>query len=80
MKRSSTVSLQAFDELVARIKARLRDGGAATCETLATELGAPRVNVIFALEVLCEGREKCIVRLQGNEWALITGYPKQNLR
>ena len=80
MKPPSTASFQAFDELVERVKTRLRDRGPATCETLATELGAPRVNVLFALEVLCEGKEKCIVRLQRNEWALITESRKQTFR
>jgi hypothetical protein len=56
-KAFSTASFRAFDELLARIKTRLRDKGPASSETLAAELGAPRVNVTFALEVLCEGKK-----------------------
>jgi hypothetical protein len=52
MKRSQAASLQAFDDLLARIKERLCENGPATSEILALELGAPKVNVTFALEVL----------------------------
>jgi hypothetical protein len=76
IKRTSTASLQAFDDLLARIKKRLCEKGPATSDVLALELGAPKVNVTFALEVLSEGKERCVERLSGKEWSLTRAYMK----
>lgn len=77
MRRSSGASLQSFDDVLARIKKRLREKGPATSELLTAELGVPQINVTFALEVLSEGTEKCVERLAGKEWTLTRAYMKQ---
>jgi hypothetical protein len=46
---------------------------------LTLELDVPQVNVTFALEVLSEGKEKCVERLAGKEWTLTRAYMKQKL-
>jgi hypothetical protein len=77
MKKPPAASLDAFDDLLARIKKRLCENGPATSEILALELGAPQVNVTFALEVLSEGKERCVERLPGKEWTLTRAYMKR---
>jgi hypothetical protein len=79
MNRSSGASLHAFDDLLDRIKKRLHEKGPASTEMLTLELDVPQVNVTFALEVLSEGREKCVERLAGKEWTLTRAYMKQKL-
>jgi hypothetical protein len=69
--------LHAFDDLVLQVKTRLLEKGPATLETLALELGAPPVNVIFALEMLSEGKEKCVQRVPCNMWAATSEYQKK---
>ena len=77
MKVSSTASFRAFDELLARIKRRLHEKGPASSEALASELGAPRVNVTFGLEVLSEGKEKSVERCSGGMWTLTAEYRRR---
>jgi hypothetical protein len=78
MKASSTASFRAFDELLARIKKRLHEKGPASSEVLASELGAPRVNVTFGLEVLSEGKEKSVERCSGDMWTLSAENRRRN--
>ena len=68
---------QAFDDLLNKIKTRLEERGPATAEALAGELGAPLVNVTFALEVLSEGKEKCVERFGKDMWDLTSEYRKK---
>jgi hypothetical protein len=76
MRARSTASFHAFDDLLARIKTRLLEKGPASAEILASELGAPRVNVTFGLEVLSEGKEQCVERANGM-WDLTSEYRKK---
>lgn len=57
-----------FDALKIRIIARLQNRGAAKCETLASELGAPHGNVLLALEQLSGAERKAIQRLPFGLW------------
>jgi hypothetical protein len=77
VKRPSTGTLHAFDELLLQIKKRLQDKGPASAETLELELQAPRVNVTFALEVLFEGKDKCVERIHRTQWTLTRAYMNQ---
>lgn len=57
-----------FEALKLHIVERLQDAGAAKSQTLASELSAPEGNVQLALEQLCNGEERLVLRLPFGLW------------
>lgn len=72
--------VQAFDQLLTQIKARLEEKGPASVETLSSELDSPLINVTFALVMLSEGKEKAVKRVSADLWDLTWEYRRKKSR
>lgn len=72
--------VQAFDQLLTQIKARLEEKGPASVETLSSELDSPQINVTFALVMLSEGKEKAVKRVSADLWDLTWEYRRKKSR